>query len=69
MRLRGLKARQTRTYKTTTKRNQADPVAPNVLKRDFEAHRPNEKWLTDGRPFGRLVDLSLDMTHHQGWVS
>jgi transposase InsO family protein len=47
MRLRGLKARQTRTYKTTTKRNQADPVAPNVLKRDFEADRPNEKWLTD----------------------
>jgi transposase InsO family protein len=69
MRLRGLRAKQTRTYKTTTKRNQADPVAPNVLKRDFEAHRPNEKWLTDGRPFGRLVDLSLDMTHHQGWVS
>jgi transposase InsO family protein len=47
MRLRGLKARQARTYKTTTKRNQADPVAPNVLKRDFEADRPNEKWLTD----------------------
>jgi transposase InsO family protein len=47
MRLRGLRAKQTRTYKTTTKRNQADPVAPNVLKRDFEADRPNEKWLTD----------------------
>jgi putative transposase len=33
MRLRGLRAKQTRTYKTTTKRNKADPVAPNVLKR------------------------------------
>jgi len=47
MRLRGLQAIQTKTYKTTTRRNQADPVAPNVLKRDFAADRPNEKWLTD----------------------
>ena len=47
MRQRGLRARQTKTYKTTTRRNKADPVAPNVLKRDFEAERPNEKWLSD----------------------
>jgi transposase InsO family protein len=47
MRLRGLRARQTKTYKTTTSRNKAHPVAPNVLKRDFEAERPNEKWLAD----------------------
>ena len=47
MRLRGLQARQTKTYKTTTRRNKADPVAPNVLKRDFEAERPNEIWLAD----------------------
>jgi transposase InsO family protein len=47
MRLRGLRARQTRTYKSTTKRNQADPVAPNVLKREFEAGRMNEKWVAD----------------------
>jgi transposase InsO family protein len=47
MRLRGLRARQTKTYKTTTRRNKADPVAPNVLKRDFEAERPNKKWLSD----------------------
>jgi transposase InsO family protein len=47
MRLRGLRAQQAKTYKATTKRNEADPVAPNRLKRDFEAERPNEKWLTD----------------------
>lgn len=47
MRLRGLRAKQTKRYKTTTKRNQADPVAPNLLKRDFETNRPNQKWLTD----------------------
>jgi putative transposase len=47
MRLRGLRAKQTKRYKTTTKRNKAHPVAPNLLKRDFVAERPNQKWLTD----------------------
>ena len=47
MRLRGLKAKQSRRYKSTTKRNKADPVAPNLLKRDFETDRPDQKWLTD----------------------
>jgi transposase InsO family protein len=47
MRLHGLRARQAKTYKSTTRRNKADPVAPNVLKRDFEAEGPNEKWLAD----------------------
>jgi putative transposase len=47
MRLRGLKAKQTRRYRTTTKRNRAHPVAPNLLQRDFVAHRPDEKWLAD----------------------
>ena len=47
MRLHGLRARQAKTYKSTTRRNKADPVAPNVLKRDFEAAGPNEKWLAD----------------------
>jgi putative transposase len=47
MRLRGLRAKQTKRYKVTTKRNKAHPVAPNLLKRDFEANRPDQKWLTD----------------------
>ena len=47
MRSKGLRACQERTFKTTTKRNGADPVAPNLLKRDFAAQRPNEKWLAD----------------------
>jgi len=47
MRLRGLRAKQTRRYKTTTKRNKAHPVAPNKLKRDFTADRPDQKWLAD----------------------
>jgi transposase InsO family protein len=47
MRLRDLKANQSKCYKATTKRNKAHPVAPNLLKRDFVADRPNQKWLTD----------------------
>jgi putative transposase len=47
MRLRGLRAKQVRRYKSTTKRNKKHPVAPNVLKRDFRADRPDQKWLTD----------------------
>jgi len=47
MRLRGLRAKQSRRYKTTTKRNKTHPVAPNLLKRDFEADKPDQKWLAD----------------------
>ncbi len=47
MRLRGLKAKQTRCYKSTTRRNEAHPVAPNRLERNFVADRPNQVWLAD----------------------
>jgi putative transposase len=47
MRLRGLQAKQVRRYKVTTKRNKKHPVAPNLLKQDFSADRPDHKWLTD----------------------
>jgi len=47
MRLRGLQAKQTRRFRTTTRRNPAAPAAPNLLRRSFEADRPNQKWLAD----------------------
>lgn len=47
MRLRGLQAKQSKRFKTTTKRNRAHPTAPNLLKRNFTAERPDEKWLAD----------------------
>jgi transposase InsO family protein len=47
MRLCGLRAKQVRRYKSTTKRNKKHPVAPNLLNRDFSADRPDHKWLTD----------------------
>jgi len=47
MRLRGLRAQQEKTFKVTTRRNRAHPVAPNLLDRNFEANRLNEIWLAD----------------------
>jgi putative transposase len=47
MRLRGLRAKQSRRFKSTTRRNKAHAVAPNLLRRDFSAHGPNQKWLAD----------------------
>jgi transposase InsO family protein len=47
MRLRGLQAKQVRRYQVTTKRNKARSAAPNLLKRDFTADRPDHKWLSD----------------------
>lgn len=47
MRLRDLRAKQKNRYRTTTKRSEADAAAPNLLEQDFEADRPNQKWLTD----------------------
>jgi putative transposase len=47
MRLRGLQAKQSRRFKSTTRRKKSQPVAPNLLKRDFEAARPDQKWVAD----------------------
>ncbi len=47
MKLRNLKPKQVRRYRSTTRRNQRDVAAPNLLQRDFKADRPDQKWLTD----------------------
>ena len=47
MRARDLRAKRGKRFRTTTKRHRKHPVAPNILKRDFKADRPNQKWLTD----------------------
>jgi transposase InsO family protein len=47
MRVCGLRARQTRRYRSTTKRKRAHRVAPNLLQRDFAAEEPNQKWVAD----------------------
>jgi putative transposase len=47
---------------------QGHKVYPYLL-RNLAITRPNQVWSADGRPFGRLVNISLDMTHYQEWVS
>jgi transposase InsO family protein len=47
MRAEGLRAIQTRWYRSTTRRNKAHRAAPNLLNRDFGTIRPNAKWLAD----------------------
>ena len=43
----GLVGLPARKFQTTTNSNHANPIAANVLNRDFVATRPNEKWVTD----------------------
>ena len=47
MRENGLRARQKRRFRRTTDSNHTDPIAPNVLQRDFEPEAPNQSWATD----------------------
>jgi transposase InsO family protein len=47
MRAEGLAARRKRRFRKTTDSAHAQPIAPNVLERDFETSAPNEAWVTD----------------------
>jgi putative transposase len=47
MRENGIRAKQSRKFKATTNSEHAYPVAPNRLNRNFEADRPDRKWLAD----------------------
>jgi len=47
MRKNGWRAKAARKYKATTNSNHTLPVAPNLLKQNFNACRPNKKWVSD----------------------
>jgi putative transposase len=47
MRQNSLQARRRRHRTVTTDSQHSDPVAPNLLDRDFSAPAPNAKWVTD----------------------
>ena len=47
MKLANISSKRRRSHKRTTRRNGAHPVAPNRLKQQFEATKPNQIWLTD----------------------
>jgi len=43
----GLKARQRRRWKNTTDSSHREPIAPNILARDFTAEAPDKVWVAD----------------------
>ena len=47
MRAMNLKAKQAKKFKVTTDSNHKKPVAPNLLEQDFNALKPNQKWVGD----------------------
>ncbi len=47
MREHGWRAKAAKKFKATTNSNHQLPVAPNWLRQNFLAHKPNEKWVSD----------------------
>jgi transposase InsO family protein len=47
MQAEGIVGRMRRRYKLTTDSNHDQPVAPNLLNREFEAEAPNQRWVGD----------------------
>lgn len=47
MRAEGLVARRKRRFRRTTDSKHSDPIAPNLVQRDFHEDAPNETWVTD----------------------
>lgn len=47
MRKNGIQARRKRHFRRTTDSNHTQPIAPNILARQFEAAAPNRAWVTD----------------------
>jgi len=47
LRRQGLRAKAARKFKATTNSKHTLPVAPNLLKQDFVATSPNQKWVGD----------------------
>jgi putative transposase len=47
MRREGIVGRKKRRFRRTTDSNHPDPIAPNILDRNFEVGLPNTAWVTD----------------------
>jgi transposase InsO family protein len=43
----GLVSKAARLFKVTTDSDHSEPIAENLLARDFSASKPNEKWVSD----------------------
>jgi transposase InsO family protein len=58
MRKEGIVGRKKKRFRKTTDSNHADPIAPNILERNFHVDLPNTAWVTD---------VTYVFTH-QGWL-
>jgi putative transposase len=58
MRNEGLVARPKKRFRATTDSKHNDPIAPNLLARNFTAKKPNEAWVTD----------ATALWTHAGWL-
>jgi putative transposase len=58
MRAAGLRGCPVRRFKVTTQSDPRHPVAKNLLRQDFRANRPNERWAAD------ITYIST----HRGWL-
>ena len=47
MRINGWRAKAVKKYKATTNSNHSLPVSPNLLKQNFTADAPDQKWVSD----------------------
>jgi len=47
MREKGIVARRKRRFRRTTDSNHSHPIAPNLLRREFDVALPNKAWVTD----------------------
>ena len=71
----GLKSRVRKAFTpTTTQADPSKPPAPNTLSRDFDAQRPNQKWVTDITYLPTLAGwvylaVAVDLFSHKvvGW--
>ena len=51
MRAEGLRARARKRFRSTTMSDHDQPIAANVLARQFAAERPNQRWVGDTTEF------------------
>ena len=59
MRRHGIRARRPRRRVRTTDSKHSQPIAPNLLERQFEAEHPNQKWVADTLAPALQVQVSL----------
>ncbi len=67
-----LRAIQAKKFKVTTDSTHSKPVAPDLIKQDFQAVVPNQKWTSDityvWTAEGWLyLAVVLDLTHERSW--